>query len=47
MSFSNYKEIGQVQVEFNIRWKEDNFIKAKPVKIVAEFLKEYSFKSRL
>lgn len=44
MSFSNYKEIGQVQVEFNIRWKEDNFIKAKPVKIVDEFLKEFSFK---
>lgn len=44
MSFSNYKEIEQVQIEFNIRWKEENFIKAKTTKISQEFLKEYHFK---
>jgi hypothetical protein len=44
MSFSNYKEIEQVQIEFNIRWKEENFINAKAIKISEEFLKEYQFK---
>ena len=43
MSFSNYKEVGQVQAEFNIREKSEVFIIEKSVTPSENFLSEYTF----
>jgi len=43
MAFSEYKDIGQVQVEFNITLDEENFVFAKPVEPPIIFLQEFDF----
>ncbi len=43
MAFSEYKDIGQVQVEFNIKLDEENFVFAKPVEPPPVFLQEFAF----
>ena len=43
MAFSEYKEIGQVQVEFNIKLDEENFIFANSVNPPELFLQEFEF----
>jgi hypothetical protein len=43
MAFSEYKDIGQVQVEFNVKLCEENFIFADPVKLPEAFLREFEF----
>ncbi|MGI8884971.1 MAG: hypothetical protein ACR2IA_12090 [Pyrinomonadaceae bacterium] len=43
MAFSEYKDIGQVQVEFNIKLNQENFIFAKPVEPPPVFLQEFNF----
>ena len=43
MAFSEYKEIGQVQVEFNVKLEERDFISAEPVSPPEIFLREFDF----
>jgi hypothetical protein len=43
MAFSEYKDIGQVQVEFNIKLTQENFVFAKPVEPPSVFLQEFDF----
>ena len=43
MAFSEYKDIGQVQVEFNIKLNQENFVFAKPVEPPPVFLQEFNF----
>ena len=43
MAFSEYKDIGQVQVEFNITLNEQNFIFADSVDPPEIFLREFEF----
>ncbi len=43
MAFSEYNDIGQVQVEFNIKLNQENFIFAKPVEPPPVFLQEFNF----
>lgn len=43
MSFSEYKDLGQVQVEYNIRLEETDFVFAKPIEPSEMFLIEFKF----
>lgn len=43
MAFSEYKDIGQVQVEFNIKLKDEGFIFADAVNPPEIFLREFEF----
>jgi len=43
MAFSDYKSVSQVQMEFGIKYREENFIVAQEVNISALFLKEFEF----
>ncbi|MCY7375739.1 MAG: hypothetical protein LH472_07175 [Pyrinomonadaceae bacterium] len=43
MAFSEYKDIGQVQIEFNITLDEENFIFANAVNPPEIFLREFEF----
>ena len=43
MAFSEYKEIGQVQIEFNIKLEDENFIFAESVAPPEIFLNEFEF----
>lgn len=43
MSFSEFKDIGQVQVEYNIRLVENDFVFAEPVAPSDIYLREFEF----
>ncbi len=43
MAFSEYKSISQVQKEFGIKYREEDFIVAEPVQPPEAFLKELKF----
>jgi hypothetical protein len=43
MAFSDYKNISQVQKEFRIKYKEENFIPALDIQPSAQFLSEFEF----
>ena len=43
MAFSEYKTISQVQKEFGVKYKEDNFIVAQDSEPSAVFLEEFEF----
>jgi len=43
MAFSDYKSVSQVQKEFGIKYREENFIVAQEAKVSAVFLKEFEF----
>lgn len=43
MAFSDYKNIAQIQQEFNIKYHEENFIVTQPVQPSAIFLQEFEF----
>lgn len=43
MAFSDYKNIGQVQKEFGIRYTEASFIQAEPLPPSAAFQAEFAF----
>lgn len=43
MAFSDYKTISQVQKEFGVKYKEDNFVVVQENKPSTAFLKEFKF----
>ncbi|GAK50094.1 hypothetical protein U14_01320 [Candidatus Moduliflexus flocculans] len=43
MAFSDYKNIEQVQTEFNISYREERFIEEQAVEPDARFLEEFAF----
>jgi len=43
MAFSDYKNIGQVQREFGIKYREENFISTQKLEPSAAFLQEFEF----
>lgn len=43
MAFSDYKNVAQVQKEFNITYHEDNFVKPQPLELSSTFVAELAF----
>src|SRR5437016_3177104 len=43
MAFSDFKNMAQVQKEFAIRFREENFVVAPNVEPLAAFIKEFEF----
>jgi hypothetical protein len=46
MAFSDYKNIGQVQKEFNIQYQEETFVRSQPVPPTPTFVTEFEFNQR-
>jgi hypothetical protein len=43
MVFSDYKHISQVQQQFQIKYREERFVRAQPIEPSAGFLSEFNF----
>ena len=43
MSFNDYKNIAQVQTEFQIKYEENSFISIKKIELATQFLHEFNF----